>query len=52
MEGPRQWLRFDGGATSAARVLAAVSSVAEVRDLSIEETDIEEIVRRIYAGES
>ena len=52
VEGPRQWLRFDGGATSAARVLAAVSSVAEVRDLSIEETDIEEIVRRIYAGES
>ena len=50
MEGPRQWLRFDGGVTSAAAVLGAVSAQADVRDLSVEETDIDEIVRRIYAG--
>jgi ABC-2 type transport system ATP-binding protein len=50
VEGPRQWLRFDGGSTSAAVVLAEVSAVADVRDLTIEETDITEVVRRIYAG--
>ena len=50
VDGARQWLRFDGGVTSAADVLAAVSRQADVRDLSIEETDIDEIVRRIYLG--
>jgi ABC-2 type transport system ATP-binding protein len=50
VEGARQWLRFDGGMTSAAEVLASVSRQADVRDLSIEETDIDEIVRRIYVG--
>ena len=50
VEGPRQWLRFDGATTSAAALLAAVSAVADVRDLTIEETDIEEVVRRIYAS--
>ena len=50
VDGPRQWLRFDGGTTSAAVVLAEVSAVADVRDLTIEETDISEVVRRIYAG--
>ena len=50
VEGPRQWRRFDGGSTSAAAVLAEVSAVADVRDLTIEETDITEVVRRIYAG--
>lgn len=50
VDGPRQWLRFDGAERSAATVLAAVSAVADVRDLTIEETDIDEVVRRIYAG--
>ncbi len=49
VDGPRQWLRFGVG-TSAAEVLAAVSAQASVRDLTIEEPQIEEIVRRIYAG--
>lgn len=52
VDGPRQWLRFDGGVTSAADVLAAVAVHAEVRDLTVEETDIEEVVRRIYEGET
>lgn len=52
VDGPRQWLRFDGAVTSAADVLAAVSAHAEVRDLTVEETDIEEVVRRIYQGET
>ena len=51
VDGARQWLRFDGASTSAADVLASVSHQADVRDLSIEETDIDEIVRRIYLGD-
>ncbi|CAN5844115.1 ATP-binding cassette domain-containing protein [soil metagenome] len=48
VEGPRQWLRFQRDETTAAAVVAAVVAVARVRDLSIEEPDIEEIVRRLY----
>ncbi|MFC7404870.1 ABC transporter ATP-binding protein [Georgenia alba] len=46
--GLRQHLAFDAGRTTAARVLAGVSAYAEVRDLSIEEPDAEDVVRRIY----
>ena len=48
--GPRQWLRFrSGGELTAARLLAQVSEQAAVRDLAIEETAIDDVVRRIYA---
>ncbi|MEU1207399.1 ATP-binding cassette domain-containing protein [Nocardia sp. NPDC005825] len=46
--GMRQRLAFDTEATTAAQLLAAVSARAEVRDLSIEEPDIEDVVRRLY----
>lgn len=46
--GMRQRLAFDADATTAAQLLAEVSARAEVRDLSIEEPDIEDIVRRLY----
>nr|WP_157554868.1 ATP-binding cassette domain-containing protein [Nocardia crassostreae] len=46
--GMRQRLAFDTESTTAAQLLAAVSARAEVRDLSIEEPDIEDVVRRIY----
>src|SRR5690606_18652542 len=48
--GLRQRLALDDGATTVARVLATVSARAEVRDLTIEEPDIEDVVRRIYAA--
>jgi ABC-2 type transport system ATP-binding protein len=48
--GLRQRLAFDPDAVTAARVLAAVSERAEVLDLAIEEPDVEEVVRRIYAS--
>ena len=48
--GLRQRLAFDPGATTAARVLAQVSQRAEVLDLAIEEPDVEDVVRRIYAS--
>ncbi len=50
VEGPRQWLRFSRRSMTAARAFAAASNVAEIRDITIEEPEIEEIVRRIYAG--
>ncbi len=49
-QGLRQSLAFDPQTTTAAAVLARVSAVAEVRDLAIEEPDIEDVVRRIYAA--
>jgi ABC-2 type transport system ATP-binding protein len=48
--GLRQRLAFDAEQTTAAKVLAAVAAHAEVRDLSVEEPDIEDVVRRIYAA--
>lgn len=48
--GLRQRLAFDAADTTAAAVLAAVSTRAQVRDLSIEEPDIEDVVRRLYAA--
>jgi ABC-2 type transport system ATP-binding protein len=51
-DGLRQRLAFDARTTTAAAVLAAVSARVEVRDLSVEEPDIEDVVRRIYAAAS
>ncbi|HEU5477232.1 MAG TPA: ATP-binding cassette domain-containing protein [Gaiellaceae bacterium] len=48
VDGPRQWLRFRG---SASELAAGVVAAARVVDLQIQEPDIEEIVRRIYAHE-
>ncbi|CAI9413391.1 ABC transporter ATP-binding protein [Nocardioides sp. T2.26MG-1] len=48
--GMRQRLAFDPEATTAARVLAAVSERAEVLDLAVEEPDVEDVVRRVYAS--
>jgi ABC-2 type transport system ATP-binding protein len=50
VDGPRQWLAFRRDETSAAELTAAVAARARLIDLAIEETEIEEIVRRIYAA--
>ncbi len=50
--GMRQRIAFDADQVTAAEVLAAVSRRATVRDLSIEEPDIEDIVRRVYTGQA
>jgi ABC-2 type transport system ATP-binding protein len=47
VDGPRQWLRFRG---SASELTARVAQAARLVDLQVAEPDIEEIVRRIYAG--
>jgi ABC-2 type transport system ATP-binding protein len=51
VEGPRQWLTFRRSELSAAKLTAAVAERAPLRDLMLEEPDIEEIVRRIYRGD-
>jgi ABC-2 type transport system ATP-binding protein len=48
--GLRQRLAFDAELTTAAKVLAAVAQRAEVVDLAVEEPDIEDVIRRIYAA--
>jgi len=50
VDGPRQWIAFDGDRTSAAQLVAAISAKAPLRDLTVEEPAIEEVVRQIYAG--
>jgi ABC-2 type transport system ATP-binding protein len=48
VEGPRQWIAFDRERVSAAQLTAAVATRAALRDLTLEEPDIETVVRRIY----
>jgi ABC-2 type transport system ATP-binding protein len=50
-EGPRRWLEFSPVEVSAPELIARVLAAAEVRDLTLEEPDIEEVVRRIYRCE-
>ncbi len=47
-DGPRQWLRFHREQVAAADLIARVAALADVRDLTIEEPDIESVVARIY----
>jgi ABC-2 type transport system ATP-binding protein len=49
VEGPRQWLSFPSDA-SAAPLVAAVAAAYDVADLSIQEPDIEDVIRDLYAG--
>ncbi|MEU6040117.1 ATP-binding cassette domain-containing protein [Actinomadura sp. NPDC047616] len=47
VDGPRQWLRLPREANAAA-VVAAVAERHEVVDIALRETDIEELVTRLY----
>ncbi|WP_018157100.1 ABC transporter ATP-binding protein [Demetria terragena] len=48
--GLQQRLTYDPEQTNVAQVLTKVSEQVEVRDLSIEDPDIEDVVRRIYSA--
>ena len=48
VDGPRQWLRFRRDELTAAALLERVTAEAPIRDLSVEEPAIEDIVRAIY----
>ncbi len=47
-DGPRRWLQFNRLETTAAELIAQVAARYRLHDLTIEEPDIESIVRRIY----
>lgn len=47
-DGPRRWLRFSRADTTAADLIASVASRYRIRDISIEEPEIESIIRRFY----
>jgi ABC-2 type transport system ATP-binding protein len=47
-DGPRRWLRFRREQTTAAELIAAVTARYRIHDLTLEEPEIEGIVRRIY----
>jgi len=49
-EGPRAWLRFDRDATTAAALIAALSARYPIRDLTVEEPEIETIIADLYRG--
>jgi len=47
-EGPRVWLGFQRDEISAPELIQRVTSRYRIRDLTLEEPDIERVVRRIY----
>jgi ABC-2 type transport system ATP-binding protein len=47
-EGLRIWLRFDRTVTTAAALIADVAAHYRIRDLTVEEPEIEGVVREIY----
>ena len=49
VDGPRQWLDF-GRETSAAELIGRVMRLAAVRDVSIEEPHIDDVVREVYGS--
>ena len=50
IDGPRVTIAFDREAVSAPDVLTRAGNFGEVRDMSIQEPDIEDVIRRMYAG--
>lgn len=50
VEGPRHWLRFDRDEVAAADLIADVVARVPVRDVTIDEPAIEDIIRQIYEG--
>jgi ABC-2 type transport system ATP-binding protein len=49
-DGPRQWLRFHRDDHTASSLLAEITAQVAVRDISIEEPAIDDIVRDIYSS--
>jgi ABC-2 type transport system ATP-binding protein len=50
VEGPRQWIRFDRDAITAARLIAMVSERASLVDVSVQEPAIEDVIREFQTG--
>ncbi len=50
IDGPRVTIAFDRESISAPEVLTRAGAFGEVRDMSLQEPDIEDVIRRMYAG--
>lgn len=50
VDGPRVTLAFNRDEISAPEVLSRAGAFGEVRDMSLQEPDIEDVIRRMYAG--
>lgn len=50
VDGPRVTIAFDRDAISAPEVLTRAGAYGDVRDMSIQEPDIEDVIRRMYDG--
>jgi ABC-2 type transport system ATP-binding protein len=48
----RLWLRFDRKRTSASRLIADVSAQVTIRDLSVQEPNLEDVIRHVYGDNS
>ena len=51
VEGARQWLRFDRRQTTASTVVTEIVAQRSIRDVSIEEPHIEDMVRNLYRSD-
>ena len=51
-KGARVWFEFNKQEMSAAQLISDLSKQVDIRDLSLEEPDIEDIIRTIYHNES
>lgn len=49
MEKARVWFEFDKAKTCAGEIVTELSSSYNIRDISIEETNIEDVIRRVYS---
>lgn len=50
-EGSQQWIEFDRTVTTAASLVAAIGTHHVLKDLSIEEPAIEDLIRSLYTGQ-
>ncbi len=50
IDGARVTIAFDREAISAPEVLQRASAFGQIRDMSLQEPDIEDVIRRMYVG--
>lgn len=50
VQGPRQWIRFRQDQTTAAEVVSSIAAQSALRDLTVEEPSIEDVIRHIYGA--
>lgn len=49
-QGPKKWIRFDRKLCTPANIVGALMRKYEVIDFTVEEQEIESIIKRIYIG--